>query len=338
MPATQRSVTAELMGQLNAVRLSQAIHVAATLRIADLVADGPRSSDDLAQATATHAPSLYRLLRALSAEGIFQELADRRFTLTPKAELLRSDVPGSLHGWAEFMGRPSVWQGWGNLLYSVKTGKSGVEYAVGMNVWAFRSQYPEEGGYFDRAMTSLTSSLSPAVVAAYDWGQFGAIADIAGGHGAQLADILKRYTNTRGILFDQPHVVAGAASVLENAGVSERCEVVAGSFFEHVPKAEAYILKHILHDWSDEDSVRILQTIRRSAPEAAHLLVIEQLIEEPNAGALAKSMDLQMLVGPGGVERTREEFEALFRAGGWRLADAHPAMTHKIFEGIVSAS
>jgi O-methyltransferase/methyltransferase family protein len=334
MNTIQPDARAAMMEHLQAFRLSRAIQVAAALGIADLLRKGPRTSDDLAGATDTHAPSLYRLLRALASEGIFEELPDRRFTLTPKAELLCADTPGSLQAWAEFNGSDSMWQGWGNLLYSVRTGKSGVEHAVGMNIWEFREKNPREGMLFDRSMTSLTSALSSAIVAAYDWGRFGVIADIAGGQGAQLAAILAGHPNTRGVLFDQPHVVAGAADVLGKAGVSGRCDVVGGSFFESAPAADAYVVKHILHDWSDEDSGRILETIRRAAPENARLMVIEQIIRGPNEGASGKSMDLQMLVGPGGVERTHEEFDALFTAGGWRLLETHPAGTHHIIEGV----
>jgi O-methyltransferase/methyltransferase family protein len=326
----------ELLRQMFAYRLSQAIHVAATLGIADLLTDGPRSSDDLATATTTNAPSLYRLLRALAAEGIFQELPDRCFALTPKAELLRKDAPVSLHAWAEFLGRPYFWQGWGELLHSVTTGKSGVEKVVGMDTWAWREQHPEETGYFDRAMTSTTRTMSPTVVGAYDWGQFNVIADIAGGHGAQLADILAKFPGVHGILFDQPHVVDGASAILGEGGVADRCEVVGGSFFDSVPKADAYILKHILHDWYDADCVRILKTIRAAAPPNAHLLVIERLIEGPNRGAAAKSSDLNMLVGPGGMERTLDEFGALLIDGGWRLVEARPAGTHHVMESVLA--
>jgi hypothetical protein len=326
--------TADLLRQLFAYRISQAIHVAATLGIADLLAKGPRSADELAAATGTHAPSLYRLLRALAPEGIFEELPERRFALTPKAELLRSDAPGSLHAWGEFIGRPYFWQGWGELLHSVSTGKSGVEKVVGMDPWEWRQQHPEDTGYFDRAMTSMTRIMSPAVVGAYDWGQFGVIADIAGGHGAQLADILAKFPKPRGILFDQPHVVEGAPAILHAAGVADRVRVVGGSFFESVPQADGYILKHILHDWYDDDCVRILETIRAAAATSARLLVIERLIEGPNEGAAAKSSDLNMLVGPGGMERTRDEFEALLTLGSWRLVAAHPAGTHHVIEGV----
>jgi hypothetical protein len=173
------------------------------------------------------------------------------------------------------------------------------------------------------------------VLAAYDWSKFSVIADIAGGHGAQLAGILAANPNTRGILFDQPHVVAGAPPLLQAAGVADRCDVVAGSFFDSVPEAGAYILKHILHDWYDDDCVRILETIRRAAPKDARLLVIERVVEGPNAGAVGKSSDLNMLVGPGGMERTREEFDALLSSGGWRIVSAHPAATHHVIEAVL---
>jgi hypothetical protein len=330
---TQRSeATSALLHQLFAYRISQAIHVAASLGVADLLADGPRSSDELAQATETHAPALYRLLRALASEGIFRELPERRFTLTPKAELLSNDTPASLHAWAVLIGRPHFWQGWGNLMHSVKTGESGVKHVLGMDPWAFRARNPEETAVFDRAMTAMTRAFSPVVVAAYDWGQFDVIADIAGGQGAQLADILASYPRARGILFDQPHVITGAREVLDDAGVGSRCEVVSGSFFESVPSADAYILRHVLHDWYDEDCGRILQTIRSAAPKHARLLVIERLIAAPNEGAEAKSSDLNMLVAPGGMERTQAEFDALLRNGGWRLVQAWPAATHHVIE------
>jgi hypothetical protein len=185
-------------------------------------------------------------------------------------------------------------------------------------------------------MTAMTRLMSPAVVAAYDWGQFDVIADIAGGQGAQLAAILASNPKARGVLFDQPHVVVGAPDVLRSAGVIDRVEVVGGTFFERVPQADAYILKHILHDWNDEDCRRILTTIRAAAPPHARLLVIERLIEGPNAGSAAKLSDLNMLVGPGGMERTLEEFESLLESGGWKLVAAHPAGTQHVIEAASS--
>jgi O-methyltransferase domain len=327
----------QLTRLLTGYRLSQGIHVAATLGIADLLAGGPRTSDDLAASTHTHAPSLYRfLLRALASEGIFEELPDRRFGNNGASEMLRADAPVSLYGWAVLIGRPYFWQGWGNLLHSVQTGESGVRKVTGVDSWRYREQHPEEGAVFDRAMTEATRALSGAIVEAYDFGRFKRIADIAGGHGAQLAAILARYPSTTGVLFDQPHVVTGSAEVMQNAGVADRCEVVAGSFFETAPSADAYVLKHILHDWDDTDCVRILRTIRSVAPEDALLLVIERIVGSANEDPDSKLSDLNMLVGPGGQERTRQEFAELLAAGGWRFIDAHDAGPRHIIEAVWS--
>lgn len=326
----------QLVRLITGYRLSQAIHVAATLGIAELLAGGPRAFDDLAAPTNAHAPSLYRLLRALASEGIFEELPGRRFANNGASEMLRSDAPVSMYGWAVFIGRPYFWQGWGNLLHSVQTGESGVRKVTGMDSWSYREQHPEEGAVFDRAMTDTTRQLSAAIVEAYDFGQFKRIADIAGGHGAQLAAILARYPGTTGVLFDQPHVVAGSAEVLRDAGAGDRCEVVGGSFFETAPPADAYVLKHILHDWDDADCVRILRTLRSAAPVNARLLVIERMVGPANEDPDPKLSDLNMLVGPGGQERTREEFAELFVAGGWRLIDAHGAGPRHIIEGVLA--
>jgi hypothetical protein len=326
----------QLMRLITAYRLSQAIHVAASLSIADLLAGGPRTFDDLAVSTKGHAPSLYRLLRALASEGIFEELPGRRFANNAASEMLRSDTLTSVYGWAVLIGRAYFWQGWGNLLHSVQTGESGVRKVTGVDSWRYREQHPEEGAVFDRAMTDTTRALSAAIVEAYDFGQFKRIADIAGGHGAQLAAILVRYPGATGVLFDQPHVVAGATELLRDARVGDRCEVVGGSFFETVPHADAYVLKHILHDWDDEDCVRILRTLRSAASVDARLLVIERIIGPANEDPDTKLSDLNMLVGPGGQERTREEFAELFAIGGWRLVDAHGAGARHIIEGVLA--
>jgi hypothetical protein len=330
MTAEATSPVQALVRQIGAYRLSQAIGVAATLGIADLLAAGPRSADDLAAATETHPRSLYRLLRALAAHGIFEEQDGRRFALNAAANLLRSDADGGLREVASFFVRPYFWQAWGELLHCVKTGRTGAEKVLGTDVWSWRAAHPEETRIFDAAMTAMTRGVAEAVAGAVDWSRYDRVADIAGGHGALLAAILKRHARVRGLLFDQPHVVAGAPPVLEGAGVVDRCEVVAGSFFERVPEANAYVLKSILHDWDDPECVRILQTIRRAALQGARLHVVEQRVGPPNTGAAVKASDLNMLVVPGGVERTREEFETLLAAGGWRLEADHAAGTHRV--------
>ena len=313
---------AALLRLVNGYRTTQAIHVAAKLGIADLLAAGPRTSDDLADATACHAPSLYRLLRALAAIDILHEEGGHVFSLAPLGEWLRSDIPESVAGWAAFIGEPYHWQAWGDMLHSVQTGETGFDHVHGTDPWTFRAQRPELSAGFDRAMSSLSRQLVASVLAAYDFGRFATVVDIGGGNGALLAAILSRYPAMRGVLFDQPHVVAGAAPLLQQAGVADRCEVVGGSFFEAVPSGgDAYILKSIIHDWDDERSVEILKVCRRAMTDDAALLLVERDLGPANARPDAKFSDLNMLAATGGRERSAEEYAALYAASGFRFVD-----------------
>jgi hypothetical protein len=306
-------------------QVSQAVHVAASLGIADLLADGPRESDDLAAQTDTHASSLYRLLRALAAVGVLHEEDEHRFSLTPEGELLRSDVPGSVRGWAALVGRPYIREAWSALEYSVRTGKNAFQHVHGTDVWSYRAERTEESVIFDRGMQSLTGGVNRALVDAYDFGRFGTIVDVGGGNGALLAALLVEYPSLRGVVFDQDHVVANAAAVLAGAGVAGRCELVAGSFFEEVPSGgDAYTLKSIIHDWDDEKSIAILQVVRRAMGAGAMLLLIERIVDPPNEGWRTKFSDLNMLVNPDGRERTLEEWETLLQQAGYRLVDVTP--------------
>jgi len=296
-------------------QVSQALHVAATLRIADLLADRPQTSDELAAATGAHADALYRLLRALAAVGVFEELDGRRFELTPLGEGLRTDAQGSIHGWAAFIGRPYIWQAWSSLLHSVRTGENAFRHVHGTDPWTYRAQKPEESAIFDAAMTSLTGQSEAAIVDAYDFGRFGEVVDVAGGRGTLLAAVLAAHPDLRGLLFHQPHVVAGASELLRATGVAERCRIVGGSFFERVPEgADAYMLKSIIHDWEDEEATAILRVCRAAMPPHAVVLVVERDLGAPNEYSAAKFLDLLMLVGPGGRERTEDEYAALFAA------------------------
>ena len=307
-------------------QVSQAIHVAATLGIADLLAGGPRTVDELAAETETHGPSLYRLLRALASVGIFHEEEGRRFALTPMAELLRSDVPGSLRGWAAFIGRPYFRESWSALEHSIRTGENAFQHVHGTDVWSYRAERPEESAIFDRAMQSLTGGANEALLEAYDFGRFRTVVDVGGGNGALLAALLTKYPAMQGIVFDQDHVVANAGPVLEEAGVADRCKVVGGSFFEEVPGGgDAYTLKSIIHDWDDERSIEILRVCRRAMSDDARLLLIERIVGPPNEDPRTKFGDLNMLVNPAGRERTVEEWESLLDASGFRLEGTTPS-------------
>ncbi|MDE3097391.1 MAG: methyltransferase [Chloroflexota bacterium] len=318
----QRDDAAELMRLVNGYQASQAIHVAATLGIADLLKDEPRTSDELAVATGTQPRPLYRLLRALAALGILREAEGQRFTLTPMGAGLRSDAANPAGPWAAFIGTPAHWQAWGDLLHSVRTGGSAFRHVHGTDPWTHRAQRPAESAVFDRAMTGLSRRAADAVIAAYDFGRFGRIVDVGGGQGALLAAVLAAHPAAHGVLFDQPHVVSGAADVLRAAGVEARCEVVAGCFFEAIPEGgDAYVLKSILHDWDDDTATAILRTCRRAMAPGGALIVIERVIAPPNEAAEAKLSDLNMLAMLGAQERTREEFAQLFTGAGFRLAD-----------------
>jgi hypothetical protein len=237
--------------------------------------------------------------------------------------------------WAVFIGQERHWQAWGNLLHSVRIGENAFRHLNGMDVWEARALDPDAGAIFDRAMTANSQRTAQSVAATYDFGKFERVVDIAGGQGALLAAILAQHPSLRGVLFDQPQVVAGAAPLLKAAGVADRCEVVGGSFFETVPKGgDAYILKSIIHDWEDAKASAILQVCRRPMAYSGKLLVIERELGPPNEGPDAKFSDLNMLVAPGGRERTRDEYAALFTASSFRLANVMPTDSGvSIFEG-----
>jgi hypothetical protein len=328
----QDNPRAALLRLVSGYQLSQALHVAARLDIADRLAAGARSSDELAAETETHADALYRLLRALAAAGVLRELDDRRFELTEFGEGLRSDVPGSVHGWALMIGRPMHWNTWSSLVESVRTGENTFRLVHGTDVWSYRAQRPEEEAIFDGAMTSVTGLLDAALLDAYNFARFRSVVDVAGGRGALLASILARHETIRGVLFDQPAVVANAGALLD--GFGERCSVVGGSFFESVPSgADAYLLKAILHDWEDAECVAILRVIRQAMPDDAVVLALERDLGGPNDNPPAKFSDLNMLVNPGGRERSEEEYATLFATAGLRYVGATPsAAGFSVFE------
>ena len=272
-----------LLRMTNAFQASQAIHVAAILGIADLLEDGPRSADELAEATGTHATTLYLLLRALASVGVFAEETDGRFGSTPLAEYLRTDAPGSLRGWAMYIGQPSFWTSWGRLLDSVRTGEPAFPEVNGTNAWEYLAAHPEESAIFDAAMTGLSAGVVEAVVQSYDFSGIGVLVDVGGGEGTLLAAILAANPALRGILFDQLDVVADAGPLLERAGMADRCEVVGGNFFEAVPEgADAYPLKSIVHGWDDASAIEILHACRAAMPGGGKLPLVEFVIRAGN--------------------------------------------------------
>ena len=309
---------------------AQIVHVAAQLGLADLLTDGPRSVEDLAAATGTHAPSLARLVRALAALGIVAEADGGRIELTPLGVPLRSDVPGSVRDAVLFLVGEWFWRAWGGLLHSVRTGAPAFDRIYGMSNFEYWEHEPEAGAIHDAFFRAMTRTTNAPIVASYDFSRFGIVVDVGGSTGALLAAILLAHPGVRGILFDLPHVVSGAGSVLAEAGVADRCEVVGGSFFESVPKSgDAYVLRYVIHDWDEERSVAILRRCREAMAPGAVLLLVEQVVPErleavPEARRVTR-LDLQMLVlTPGGRERTAEEFRSLLRAAGFELRAVNP--------------
>lgn len=315
---------------------TQAIYAAAKLGIADLVKDKPKTSAELAQATGVDARSLYRLLRALSSIGVFTEVDPDSFGLTSLAETLRSDVPGSLRGTAIYMGEEWHMRPWNDIMYSVQTGRPSFERIFGLPVFPYFAGHPEDARVFNDAMTSFSSSIVAAIIAAYDFSSIERIVDVAGGHGMLISAILKANPQMKGILFDQPAVIEKAGALLEAEGVADRCEMVAGDFFESVPGGgDAYIMKHIIHDWDDERSLAILRNCHRVMRSDDRVLLIEMVVPPGNAPGPGKFLDLEMLLFTGGCERTEEEYAALFERAGFRLTRITPTQSpYSVIEAV----
>jgi hypothetical protein len=324
-----------LMQMLFGAQMQKSICVATKLGIAELLAERPWTTDELAAQTGTHAPSLYRLLRTLASIGIFAETADHKFELTPIAALLRSDAPNSMRDFVIMMDEGWLWQAWGELMYSVQTGGVAHEKVQGMSSFEFYERNEEAGKVFNRAMTNFTLAVIPAIVEAYDFSDVKKLVDIAGGHGLLLAGILKANPQTQGILFDLPFVIKSAGELLEKEGVRHRVELASGDFFQSVPTgADAYMMKHIIHDWDDESSIKLLRNIRSAINEKGKVLIIEMLVPEGNEPHPAKALDILMLLMEGGKERTKDEYRKLLEASGFRLTKIIPTKSpYSVIEG-----
>lgn len=305
--------------------ISQAIFVAAKLGIADLLRDGPRTSDDLARSVGANARALYRILRALASVGVFAEGNDGRFALTPMAECLQIDDPGSMRAWSLITGVEFGFRPWGELLHSVKTGETAFDHVHGMGIFDYYGQHPDDGRVFDAAMTNFSGPEIAGVMEAYDFSGIGTLVDIAGGHGSFLGTILKANPSMKGILADVPAVIEGAHSYFESAQLADRCKVVPINFFESVPAGgDVYMMKHIIHDWEDERSKTILKNCHRAMAGKGKLLLVEMVIPPGNDPEFGKWLDVAMMVYTGGCERTESEYRALLAAAGFRLTRIVP--------------
>lgn len=315
--------------------VAQAISVAAKLGIADKLAAGPRSADDLATECACHARSLYRVLRALASIGIFAELADRQFQLTPAAEDLRSDSPHSMRYAAIMLGEPHHYRAWGNLHGAVQSGGIAFNEVFGVPVFEYFDRNAEADDVFNRAMTELSRNAHFAIIDAYDFSGIETLVDVGGGYGALLSAILLANPHLQGVLFEQPHVIDEGSEYLESHGAANRIRTAPGDFFQAVPEGgDAYILSTVIHDWNDDESVQILQNVRRAIRPDGRLLLVEQVLQGPNESDFGKFADLNMLVMTGGGERTEAEFRELYERAGFELLRIIPTRSSSaIIEG-----
>lgn len=339
MNRNEPSLSQQLLTHATNSWMAQALYVAAELRLADLLEENPKSSEELAALTNTHAPSLYRLLRALGTIGVCRERESHFFEITPLGALLGSNAPESLRHWIIWWGT-NLWQTWANLLYSVKTGESARKLVSGSDGFRHLEEDPRAAEVFNNGILELTRLNTENIIGSYNFAQFDEVADLGGGYGGMLLSILREAPMMHGILFDLPHAIDKARERFEKAGLAERCRFVAGDFFESIPEnADAYLLKSILHDWDDTRGRQILDNCRRAMKKTARLLVIEQIIPEQfgTTGvhqALARS-DLTMLVALAAQERTEKEFALLLENGGFRVRHIFPTpSTFSIIEAV----
>ena len=316
----------KMLQLMNAYRLAKSISLAAELGIADLLADGPKSSKELAQATGTHAQSLYRLLRALASFNIFVEDENGLFGLTPRAALLQTNIPGSIRAYAIVQGQEWHWRMWGGILHSVKTGEPVFDKIYGMEFQDYYNQNPEVAKYFDAAMVGVLAMTDTSIMGSYDFSSFGKVVDVGTGgqaDGNLIASILKKNPTMQGIYFDTPSRVETAKRVVEAQGLAERCEIAAGDIFESFPSGgDAYIVKNLVHDYDDERAVKLLKNCHSAITENGKLLVVEMIIPPGNEQSLAKIVDVEALImAAGAVERTEDQYRELLEAAGFKLTN-----------------
>jgi hypothetical protein len=327
----------QMLNLITGYWVSRLIYVAAKLKIADLLKSGPRTADELAAAAGVRAPALYRVLRALASVGIFAETKNSCFKLTPLASTLRTDGSASMRDFALMILSKHVWDSWEPLLDGIKTDQMVYAKVHSMPIFEYLEKHPEDLKTFGESMTSLSADQDPAVAAAYKFSGVETLVDVGGGHGHLLASILKANPKLKGVLFDLPSVIEGAKKDVHvtTKGIMQRCALEGGNFFESVPKdCDAYIMKSVVHDWSDEDVVKMLSNCRSAMKDNGRVLVVENVIPPGNQPGWGKLVDIQMLI-IGGRERTKAEFAALFAQAGLKVKRIVPTKCPlSIVEGV----
>lgn len=323
-----------------AIWQARAVYAAAELDIADLLVDGPREIEELARKTGTHTQSLARLMRALASCGIVEETCDGLFATTALGDALRHSAPGAARATILTIAGSWQWKAWDQFLYSLRTGQSGVRAAFGKDLFDFLADEPVHSARFNDAMVGMHGAVAPAVVAAYDFSRFRSIVDVGGGKGALLVKILKACPQASGVLFDLPETEKHARDYILESSLSERCAFQAGDFFDRVPPGhDAYVLAHVLHDWVDNDAIKILRRCREALPVGGRLLIVEAVLPDGNTPHHGKLMDLLMLTVTGGVERSQREFSQILMKSGFTLERVYPTTTHQsVIEAVPGTS
>jgi len=322
-----------VMWTLESVYLARAYYVAAQLGIADILAKGPLSIAELARETQTHEPSLYRVMQALAAFGVFAEAKYGKFEMTWRARQLQSGVEGSVRAWIIWIGAQQNWAGFGPVLESIKTGINSFQLAHHKDVYPFMRENPDYAAKLVAGMNDWTAWQGRMIVDSYDFGRFGKVVDVGGGQGRLIIEILMRNPQVKGMLFDQSYSTGAAQVNVNAAGLGNRCEVVAGSFLESVPEgADAYVIKHVLRDWPDEKARVILTNCHRAMKHGGTLLVIDGVIDPRNrTDRLQKLLNLEQLWSVSGELRSLAAWRTMLRETGFVVGDIHPT-------GIVDAS
>ena len=304
--------------------MSTALHIATTLRVPDRLASGPRSAAELAKETGAKEDAVYRILRTLVSVGVFEEVAPREFANNASSEILRSGRPG-MYDMVLWMADPFHLRVYADAMHTVMTGQPAAEKTVGMKVFEYFPTDPDLSERFNNAMTALSAVVIDAALEAYDFGGIGTLVDIAGGHGQVLTSILQKYPSMRGVLTDLPHVLAGAERRIRELGLGDRIRTEPIDFFAAVPAGgDAYIMKHIIHDWDDPEALTILRNIRKVIPAKGRVMLLESVLAPGNQPDFGKAIDIEMMLMPGGRERTEVEFRSLFERAGFRLTQIVP--------------
>jgi hypothetical protein len=316
--------TEELTSMIARAALARAICTIGELGVADHIRAGtPQSVRELARLANAHELSLYRVLRFTASYGVFREVGHREFDHTALSSALSTNAEGSFRAAARMYHR--IFAGWDGLHHTVQTGEPSFEKVYGKPLFEYIGAHPDLAPIFDAGMTAFHGPETDAMLDAYDFGEIERLADIGGGNGSLIGAVLQRYPNLKGILYDIGHVTQRASQALRTLGLQKRCSVIAGDFFESVPEgADAYLMRHIIHDWPDEQAIRILSNCRRVIPRHGRILLVEFAVPSGNEPSLGKDTDMIMLAFPGGMERTEEQYRVLLERSGFRLSHVTP--------------